>query len=74
MYNQEFNKTKLAFMEGVGKTDIEEISFEDRDFLKMINENSRKFGEHYELPLPFKNPATTKLPNNRYLAEKRYLA
>ena len=26
MYNQEL---KLAFMEGIGKTDIEEISFED---------------------------------------------
>ena len=29
MYNQEFNELKLAFMEGIGKTDIEEISFED---------------------------------------------
>ena len=72
MYNQEFNESKLAFMEGIGKTDIEEISFEDREFLKMMNENSRKVGKHYELPLPLKNPAT-KLPNNRYLAEKRLL-
>ena len=68
MYSQE---SKLAFMEGIGKTDIEEISFEDREFLKM-NENSRKVGKHYELPLPLKNPVT-KLPNNRYLAEKRLL-
>ena len=68
MYSQE---SKLAFMEGIGKTDIDEISFEDREFLKM-NENSRKVGKHYELPLPLKNPVT-KLPNNRYLAEKRLL-
>ena len=68
IYNQEFSETELAFMEGIGKTDIEEISFEDREFLKMMNENSRKVGKHYELPLPLKNPATTKLPNNRYLA------
>ena len=41
-------------MEGIGKTDIEEISFEDREFLKMMNENSRKVGKHYELSLPLK--------------------
>ena len=74
MYNQEFNESKLAFMEGIGKTDIEEISFEDREFLKMMNENSRKVGKPYELPLPLENPATTKLPNNRYLAEKKLLS
>ena len=74
MYNQEFNESKLAFMEGIGKTDIEEISFEDREFLKMMNENSRKVGKHYELPLPLRNPANTKLLNNRYLAEKRLLS
>ena len=51
MYNQEL---KLAFMEGIGKTDIEEISFEDREFLKMMNENSRKVGKYYELSLPLK--------------------
>ena len=61
MYNQEFNELKLAFMEGIGKTDIEEIS-------------SRMVGKHYELPLPLRNPATTKLLNNRYLAEKRLLS
>ena len=74
MYNQECNESKLAFMEEIGKTDIEEISFEDREFLNMINENSRKVGKHYELPLPLKNRATTKLLNNRYLAEKRLLS
>ena len=51
MYNQEL---KLAFMEGIAKTDIKEISFEDREFLKMMNENSRKVGKYYELLLPLK--------------------
>ena len=73
MYNQEFNESKLAFMEGIRKTNIEEISFEDREFLRMINENPRKVGKH-ELPLTLKNPTTTKLPNNRYQAEKRLLS
>ena len=74
MYNQEFNESKVAFMEGICKTDIGEIPFEDRGFLKMMNKNSRKFGKHYELPLPLKNPAITKLSKNRYLAEKRLLS
>ena len=74
MYNQEFNESKLAFIEGIPKTGIEEISFEGREFLKIMNKNSRKVGKHYELPLPLKNPATTKLSNNRYLAEKRLLS
>ena len=52
-------------MEGIGKTDIKEISFENRKLLKMMNENSRKVGKHYEVPLPLKNPVTTKLPNNK---------
>ena len=73
MYNQEFNESKVAFMEGLCKTDIGEIPFEDRGFLKMMNKNPRKVGKHYELPLPLKNPAITKLSNNRYLAEKRLL-
>ena len=37
MYNQGFNESKVAFMDRTGKTDIEEISFEDREFLKMMN-------------------------------------
>ena len=41
MYNQEFNESKVAFMEGLCKTDIGEIPFEDRGFLKMMNKNSK---------------------------------
>ena len=74
MYNQEFNESKAAFMKGIRKTNTDEISFEDREFLKMMNENSREVGKHYKVPLTLKNPATTKLPGNRYLAEKRLLS
>ena len=72
MYNQEFNESKVAFMERIGRTDIENFSFEVREFLKMMNKNSRKAGKH-ELPSPLRNPATN-LSNNRYLAEKRLLS
>ena len=44
MYNQEFNESKVAFMEGLCKTDIGEIPFEDRRFLKMMNKNSKGWG------------------------------
>ena len=73
MYNQEFNESKVAFMEEIEKTDIEKISFADREFLNTMNKNSRKVGKHCELPLPLINPAT-KLPNNRYLPQKRLLS
>ena len=49
MYNQEFNESKVAFTERIGKTDIEEVSFEDREFLKMINVY---FGKVGKLPAP----------------------
>ena len=68
-----FNRAKVAFMERIGKTDIEEIPFEDWELFKMANGNSRKVGKHYELPLPLKNLAT-KLSNNSYMAEKRLLS
>ena len=44
---------------------------EDREFHKMMNENSIMVGKH-ELPLPLKNQAT-KISNNRYPAEKRLI-
>ena len=46
MYNQEFNESKVAFTERIGKTDMEEVSFEDREFLKMINVYCGKVGKN----------------------------
>ena len=56
MYNQEFNELKLAFMEGIGKTDIEEISFEDsflRWWMKIPEwlANITTFHYHWEIQL-----------------------
>ena len=34
---------------------IEEISYEDKKFLKLMDENARKIGKHYQLPLPFRD-------------------
>ena len=48
---------------------FEELSYEDKKFLEMMDEKTKKVGKHYQLPLPMKNHK--KFPNNRYLAEKR---
>lgn len=54
--------------EGIDDTD--KMSYEDRKFLKIVNENVKKVDGHFELPLPLKNKEI-KMPNNRVLAEKR---
>ena len=52
----------------IGK--MSEISNEDRRFLKILDAQTMKVGNHYQTPLPLKNP-DVKLPNNRKVAERR---
>ena len=66
MYNTEFSEARLEGV-GFGSANFEELFYEDKKFLEMMDENSKKVGKHYQLPLPLKNH---KFPNNRYLAEK----
>ena len=66
MYNTEFSEARLEGV-GFGSANFEELFYEDKKFLEMMDENSKKVGKHYQLPLPLKNQ---KFPNNRYLAEK----
>ena len=54
----------------IGK--ISEISNEDRRFLKILDTETMKVGNHYQKPLPLKNP-DIKLPNSRKVAERRLL-
>ena len=54
----------------IGK--ISEISNEDRRFLKILDTETMKVGNHYQKPLPLKNP-DVKLPNSRKVAERRLL-
>ena len=68
MYNTEFSETRLEAA-GIGSANFEELSYEDKKFLEMMDENTEKVGKHYQLPLPLKNHKT--FPNNRYLAEKK---
>ena len=68
IYNTEFSETSLEGV-GIGSANLGELSDEDKKFLEMMDENTKKVGKHYQLPLPLKNHK--KSPNNRYLAEKR---
>ena len=69
IYNADFNEEKTGRL-AHSLVNIEEISFEDRKFLKMMDENSTKVGNHYQLPLALKNESII-FPDNQHLAEKR---
>ena len=66
---QRFCKSRLGM--GIGAfNSMEDMSFEDQNFLKFMDEKSRKVEEHYEIPLPLKD-RSVKFPNNRNITEKR---
>ena len=54
----------------IGK--MPEISNEDKRFLKILDAQTMKVGNHYQILLPLKDP-DVKLPNNIKVAEKRLL-
>ena len=60
MYNTELS---------IGSASLQVLFYEDKNFLEMMDENTKKVGKHYQLPLLLKDH--NKFPNNRYLAEKR---
>ena len=49
---------------------LNEISYEDKKFLKIMEDQVVKVGNHYESALPMRNPEMM-LPNNRVMAEKQ---
>ena len=49
---------------------LDEIFYEDKMFLKIMEDQVVKIEDHYETPLPLRNPKMTQ-PNNRVMAEKR---
>ena len=68
MYSTELIEKRLESF-GIGSANFEELSYEDKSFLEMMDENTKKMGKQYQLPLPLKNHKN--FPNNRHLAEKR---
>ena len=69
MYELDFVEPKML-SNNVMTDRLEEISYEDKRFLRIMNEQTIKVGNHYQTPLPLQNPAMM-LPNNRRMVEKR---
>ena len=57
IYNQEFNESKVAFMEGIGKTDSKEISYEEREFLKVMKKKFQKGWKTLWAPITIEKPS-----------------
>ena len=68
MLHNDFSKVKQLQLNGIGN--IEEISREEKKFLKILETGTKKNGNHYQVPLPFKD-TDVKLPNNINQAVRR---
>ena len=49
---------------------FQEVSYENKKFIKMMNEETMKVARHYQTPLPFRSKEVH-FPDNRRLAESR---
>ena len=68
IYYNDFNEKGAQ----IGKIDgnLEELSNNDKRFVEILDAGTRKNGNHYEVPLPFKQKGI-KVQNNRSQALKR---
>ena len=69
LYNEEFNEVQPERKNGVFG-ELENLSAEDKQFMKMMENGAEFVNGHYQLPLPLRNPALIML-NNRTMVEKR---
>ena len=51
---------------------LQEVSYEDKKFIKMVNEETVKIGRHYQTSLPFRSKEV-QFSNNRRLTESRLI-
>ena len=68
IFHNDFSEIKQLQLKEIGN--IEEISREDKKFLKILEKGTKKNGNHYEVPLPFTD-TDVKLPNNKNQADRR---
>ena len=69
MYQMDFNECSGKVLH-VMTQKLEDISYENKKFLKLMDDQTVKVGNHYQTPLPLRNPVM-KLPNNRKMVERR---
>ena len=68
LYNADFTEKPIMLRNGINEK-LSEVLVEDMSFLKIMNQGCSRIGDHYVLPLPFKDTRVN-LPNNRWVAEK----
>ena len=54
MRNTEFSERRLEAA-GSGSANFEELPYEDKKYLEMMDENTKKVGKHYQVLLPLKD-------------------
>ena len=69
IYKLDFVEPKILF-NNVMIDKLEEIFYEDENFLRIMDEQTIKVGNHNRTPLPFRNPAMM-FSNNQRMVEKR---
>ena len=69
IYRVEFTEQQVKFSSIIGET-LGEISHNDQQFLKLMNQEAMKVNDDYVVPLPLKSKDVN-LPNNRGLALRR---
>ena len=68
IFHNDFSEIKQLQLNIIGN--IEEISREDKKFLKILEKGTNKKGNQYEVPLPFAD-TDVKLPNYKNQADRR---
>ena len=69
MYQLDFIEPRTKFKDPMTNK-LDEIFYEDKKFLKIMEDHLVKVGKHYEIPLSLRNPKMT-LQNNRVMAKKQ---
>ena len=70
MYQLNFIKPRTKFKDPMTNR-LDEISYEDKKFLKIMEDQVVKVGNRYETLLPLGNPEMT-LPNNRVMMKNNH--
>ena len=63
MYDSDFTEAQLGIR---SLLDAEEISFEDKKFLGIMDKETKLVDGHYQVPLPFRNANVTFSDNRHY--------
>ena len=72
MYRNDFNEPDITVADGVSGS-LDELSFEDKRYLDIVDNRTTKKDSHYAVPLPFRDDKLV-MPNNKDQAYRRLIA